>query len=385
MDYQITMLTVSQPIPTGSSGAARYTPWSNSSSTITFHDPVLSTITISDDDAMFESGYYSPGEGQQTLTSDTTFGFGSGAQTVPAGTQLGNFQASYIEDADGNRFVAMFPRTLQSGSIGTELGGHYSVLIFPEPQTDALTGETVYPEFDPNTDYHFDGLRLIGPDSGAGDDQSYPPQDSVPCFVSGTMIETMFGPRAIESLTEGDLIRTRDHGMRWLLWIGSTYFSPEHLDLQPNLRPIRIRANALAPGVPARNLTVSPQHRIFIRSTVAEALFGEAEILVAAKHLVGLPGIEGINPDQGVTYWHMLFDGHEVVMSNGAWSESLFTGPQAMEAVGPVARRQILSLFPQLTDPGFRPKGARRLLTGREGRRLARHHAAVERELVQDY
>lgn len=380
MDYKITMLTVSQAIPTGSTSPATYAPWANSKAEITFQNPTLSTVTITDDDGALNSKYYMPGETQQTLTSATTFGYGSSAVTLPAGTKMSNFQASYLVDGSGNRFIVMFPRTYEGSSIGTEVGGRTSVLIFPQPKTDPVSGEVSYPTFSLTAKYHFDSVRVL---ASTRDGEAYPPQTPTPCFASGTMIDTIFGPRAIETLAVGDMIRTRDHGHRWLSWIGATHLDAARLDLQPNLRPIRIRAGALGNGAPARDLTVSPQHRILVRSSVARSLFGETEILVAAKHLVGLPGIEVIAPEAGVTYWHLLFDGHEVVLSDGAWSESLFTGPMAMESVGPAARREIFALFPQLADPAFRATGARRLLTGREGRKLAQHHARNGRLLVE--
>ncbi|MBU3032271.1 Hint domain-containing protein [Paracoccus sp. XHP0099] len=376
------MLTVSQVIPTASSGNAAHAPWSNSRQPITFHDPVLSTISISDDDPAFESSLYTPGETQQRLSEDTTFGHGAAAETLPAGTQLGNFLASLILDDQGNSFIMLFPRRFDAALPDPGLGGRHSVLIFPQARIDPVTGESSFPVFDPAGSYRFDSVRGIA--NNGRDAQAYPPQDQVPCFTAGTIIETMFGPRGVETLSPGDLIRTRDNGFRWLDWIGSTHLDAARLDLKPNLRPVRIRAGALGPNVPARDLTVSPQHRVLLRSAAARNLFGDTEILAAAKHLVGLPGIEVVRPEAGVTYWHLLFDGHEVVQSNGAWSESLFTGPQAMEAVGPSARREILARFPQLADPDFRPAGARRLLTGRESRRLAQRHARNGRFLVEE-
>ena len=57
-------------------------------------------------------------------------------------------------------------------------------------------------------------------------------------------------------------------------------------------------------------------------------------------------------------------------MSNGAWSESLYIGPQAMLSVSDAARREIMALFPELVR-GTETVPARRLLTGHETRRLA--------------
>lgn len=379
MEYQVTMLTVSQPIPTGIGGTKAYSPWSNSSYPINFSNPQLSTVRIVDDDAKFESGIYTPTENQQTLVNDTTFGFGSQSQTLAAGTQMSNFIGSVIKDQHGDEFFVVFPRSLASGSLGTQVGGKTSVFVFPKPVEDS-EGEVTFPVFSLSNSYTFVRQQQI---NNVEDGVPYAPSEVV-CFAKGTIIDTIFGPRAIETLVAGDMIRTRDNGMRWLSWLGHTTLSRADLDLRPNLRPICIRAGALAPDVPRRDLTVSPQHRVLIRSQIAKELFGEIEVLVAAKHLLDLPGISVMTPDDGVTYWHLLFDGHEIVQSNGAWTESLFTGPQALKSVSDAARQEIFSLFPQLAEPDHVPVGARTLLSGREGRKLARRHAGKTRKLVED-
>lgn len=379
MEYQVTLLTVSQPIPTGSSGTASLQPWANSSLPITFNNPQLSEVAISDDDPEFESGFYTPSETQQTLVNDTTFGYGASSTVLTAGTQMSNFIGSVLEDQDGHKFVAIFPRVFQSGSYGTEVGGRTSVMILPLGETDE-EGNTTYPSFSLANTYHYAGTNVI---TSSQDGVAYAPAD-VQCFVEGTRIRTQFGDRPIEKLRAGDMIKTRDNGMRWLSWIGHTRLSPTDFDLRPNLRPILIRAGALAPGLPQRDLMVSPQHRVMVRSAVARRMFGHDEILVAAKHLLSLPGIDVVAPQADVIYWHMLFDGHEIVMSEGAWTESFYTGPHAIKSMSESARREIFALFPELAQEGYVPASARKLLNGREGRKLAERHARNARCLVED-
>lgn len=84
------------------------------------------------------------------------------------------------------------------------------------------------------------------------------PRQGIPCFLCGTMIETPQGPVAIEDLVPGDLVLTRDRGAQPLRWIGSRGLSGRELAAAPHLVPIRIRAGALAAGVPAADLLVSP-------------------------------------------------------------------------------------------------------------------------------
>ena len=49
-----------------------------------------------------------------------------------------------------------------------------------------------------------------------------------------------------------------------------------------------------------------------------------------------------------MTYYHLLFDRHEVVLAEGAWSESLYTGPEALRGLTPEAREEMAVLFPSL-------------------------------------
>lgn len=95
------------------------------------------------------------------------------------------------------------------------------------------------------------------------------PYSSIPCFVSGTLIETVQGPKAVEALCAGDLIQTRDNGVRPLSWIGGRTVAATG-----RMAPVRITAGAL--GV-ERDLLVSPQHRMLLEGWQAETMFGAAE------------------------------------------------------------------------------------------------------------
>lgn len=204
----------------------------------------------------------------------------------------------------------------------------------------------------------------------------------VVCFGQGTQICTAQGEAAIEDLSEGDLVMTRDHGVQPIRWIGHRHLEEAVLAEHDNLRPIRIRAGALGAGVPDTDLLLSPQHRVLVRSKVAQRMFDAPEILVAAKQLLQIEGIDIARDLHGVTYYHMLFDRHEVVISNGAETESLYTGPEALKAVGPAARDEIFAIFPELQDHDYTPVAARPLASGRMGRKLAVRHAQNHKALV---
>jgi len=203
------------------------------------------------------------------------------------------------------------------------------------------------------------------------------------CFTRGTHIETDRGPVAIEALSQGDLIVTKDSGLQPIRWIGSTVRTQKDLTVVPTLLPISIAAGALGPNMPSQDLLVSPQHRMLIKSRIAERMFGKEEVLVAAKHLIGIAGIEVASDVTEVEYFHFLFDKHEIVIANGAFSESLFTGPQALKSISPQARAEVISLFPELLDVNYSPVACRPLPNKRKAQNLARRHQKNLADLVQ--
>ncbi|CAM3196501.1 Hint domain-containing protein [Paracoccus aminovorans] len=206
--------------------------------------------------------------------------------------------------------------------------------------------------------------------------------EDVTCFVAGTLIETKDGLVSVEDLKLGDLIATRDNGYQPIRWIGSVKLSPAALATQPKLRPIRIKAGALGDNTPSSDLLVSPQHRVLVRSKVALKMFGALEVLVAAKQLLQIEGVDVAADMESVEYFHFLFDRHEVVHSNGAATESLYTGAQALKSVGKAAREEIFALFPQLRDADFTPEPARPMPSGRKARKLANRHLQHDRAMV---
>ena len=205
-----------------------------------------------------------------------------------------------------------------------------------------------------------------------------PPDDHepVPCFTAGVRLLTAKGQRPVEKIAVGDLVETADNGLQPVRWVGSRTLDAVDLAAAPELRPIRIARGALGDGLPKRDIMVSPQHRMLVRSAIAQRMFGADEVLVAAKHLVSLAGVSVADDVTEVTYLHLLFDRHEVVFAEGARSETLYVGAEALRSVGEAARAEILALFPQLAQ-GADTAGARMFLTGRQGRDLAAQHAGV--------
>ncbi|AUM75703.1 hemolysin [Paracoccus jeotgali] len=205
---------------------------------------------------------------------------------------------------------------------------------------------------------------------------------NVVCFGADALIMADGDEVAAGDLQVGDLVETRDDGLQAIRWIGKRHLDADTLAAYPNLRPIRIRAGALGDGLPHSDLIVSPQHRILVRSRIAMKMFGAAEVLVAAKQLVQLDGIDIATDLDSVTYVHFLFDRHQIVLSNGAETESMFTGEEALRSVGPQALAEIMAIFPELAQNHAEAVSARMLVSGRMGRKLAVRHAQNAKPLL---
>jgi Ca2+-binding RTX toxin-like protein len=195
-------------------------------------------------------------------------------------------------------------------------------------------------------------------------------ENVIPCFTPGTLIATPRGERPVEDLKAGDRVITRDNGIQEIRWIGQKALNWRTLGTQPHLRPVLVRKGALGHGLPERDMMVSPNHRVLVANDQTQLYFEEREVLVAAKHLVNNAGIVSAE-SLGVTYIHFMFDHHEVVLSDGCWTESFQPGDFTLKGIGNSQRAEILELFPELKEQaGLQGYGAAR-------RTLKKHEAQM--------
>ena len=196
----------------------------------------------------------------------------------------------------------------------------------------------------PLTDEKAINLNRDGDGNKLGDDKDV----KIPCFVLGTLIDTAEGRKRVEDLKPGDLVLTRDHGYMALQWVGQRAMNESDIAAMPGFAAVILRAGALGPNTPECDTRVSPSHRVLVTGPRAEVLFGESEVLVPAGHLVGNPGIER---DTGaVTYVHIMFDSHQIVLGDGLWSESFQPAQYSLDGLGAEQRDEIMALFPELND-----------------------------------
>ena len=194
-------------------------------------------------------------------------------------------------------------------------------------------------------------------------------ENVIPCFTPGTLIATPRGEVQVERLKAGDKIITRDNGLQEIRWIGQKDLGWHDLLANPHLKPVMIRQGSLGNGLPEQDMMVSPNHRLLVANDRTALYFDEHEVLVAAKHLVGGHGIDAVN-SVGTSYIHFMFDRHEVVLSNGAWTESFQPGDYTLKGMGNAQRSEIFDLFPEL-------KSAAGLAGYQAARKTLKRHEAL--------
>ncbi|MFC6586242.1 Hint domain-containing protein [Sulfitobacter pacificus] len=172
-------------------------------------------------------------------------------------------------------------------------------------------------------------------------------ENVIPCFTPGTKIATPKGERLVQELKVGERVITRDNGIQEIRWVGARDMSGAELEKAPHLKPVLIRQGALGNDLPERDMMVSPNHRVLVANDKTALYFEEREVLVAAKHLTDLEGVDIVEVSQ-TTYIHVMFDQHEVILSDGAWTESFQPGDMSLAGIGKEQRQEILELFPEL-------------------------------------
>ncbi|WP_299936739.1 Hint domain-containing protein [uncultured Pelagimonas sp.] len=306
----------------------------------------------SGDDTLMGSGgddLLDGGDGDDTLSGD------SGADTVSGGAGDDRLFVGAGDDASGGDGDDTFSATASSmaGGDATVTGGEGGetlgdTLNISGPATITMTGDE-----SGNVEW-MDGSMLTFSEI---EEVNY-----VPCFTPGTLIKTVRGEVDVAEIAKGDVILTRDNGYQTVRWAGAKVLDGNDIATNPALQPIRIAKGALGKGMPERDMVVSPQHRVVMSGYAIELLFGEDEVLVAATHLVGRPGISRECPTVGVTYVHFMFDRHELVMSDGTWTESFQPGDLSLAGLDMDQREELLMLFPQLVSPmGREAYGAARM------------------------
>ncbi|MFC7705276.1 Hint domain-containing protein [Plastorhodobacter daqingensis] len=169
------------------------------------------------------------------------------------------------------------------------------------------------------------------------------------CFVRGTRLLTPEGYRPVEQLAAGDVLVDRDGREVTILWVGRDTYALNAASRE-GLFPVEIAANAFGPGLPARAVRVSQQHRIMVKGPELALHFSLEEALAPAKALVNGTTVRLVRDVEVVDYYHVLCEEHAVLMAEGLETESMLLGNQARATLSPEDIDEIDALFPDAAE-----------------------------------
>ena len=140
--------------------------------------------------------------------------------------------------------------------------------------------------------------------------------DNAACYCRGTLVATNRGDVAVEKLQIGDWVVIMSGATRPIKWIGRRSYTGRFILGRKDILPICIKAGALSDNVPRRNLWISPCHAMYFESVHREG------VLIEAKDLVNGTSIVQAERPKAVEYYHVELDSHDVIVAEGAFSET---------------------------------------------------------------
>lgn len=266
-------------------------------------------------------------ESDNTIANDAvSYDLGAGTQTVTFDTGVVyNATITYVDGTTANVTAVVFQDISGNLFLAPELSGNADTAAYEAKPIRSLSLNSVN-----------DDTINLGANRYA---------TAFLCLAAGTLILTPDGERQVETLRDRDEVFTLDRGTRRIqLMVDSP---AEDMAGQGVL----IRAGALGPARPQRDLVVSRQHRVLIAAPLVRRMFGTSEVLVPAFRLIGLPGIE-VAGDVVTTYWNLMMGRHEVLIANGAPVESLLPGPMTLSVLGADGKRRLQARKPSLCRTG---------------------------------
>jgi collagen type I alpha len=229
-------------------------------------------------------------------------GTGGGTGGAGAATSLGGSGAANGQNGTDN------------GSINGGLGG-----LPGEPGAHGYSGTVA--ENSPG--FYLGGAGGGGGGGGIAFATTRGQIDTIQCFASGTLIATPDGQRSVETLQPGDLVTTASGKVAPIVFAGYRHVPCRHHPAPEKVWPVRVRAGAFGPGLPARDLILSPDHAVFLD-----------DVLIPIRHLINGRSIVQESREQ-VTYHHIELPRHDLLLAEALPVESfLDTGGRASFANG---------------------------------------------------
>jgi hypothetical protein len=229
--------------------------------------------------------------------------------------------------------------------------------------------QEAYTSYDPQGHPHapvFNGWDAIN--NVADTSLSHTAPATAPCYCPGTLIRTKRGQKKVEKLKIGDEVMTMSDKARRIKWIGRRSYHGRFALGQKHILPVCIKAGALDENLPRRDLWISPHHAMYLEG-----------VLIEAKDLINGVTIVQAEKVEQVEYFHVELDTHDVIIAEGALSESfidddsrgMFHNAHEYRALYPDLPAETAHYCAPRLEDGYEVEAARRRIDGRAGLRTA--------------
>jgi hypothetical protein len=179
--------------------------------------------------------------------------------------------------------------------------------------------------------------------------------EGINCFCADTKIMTTTGEKPVQDITTEDTLLTVDGVETRVHWLGVQTINP-NVRHPGSVTPVRITSGALGDGLPKRDLRLSPDHALAIDG-----------YLINAGALVNGTTIyrEHNTLSEGLTYYHIETDAHELILAEGVAAETFadFSARVDFENADEASGRVIPEMpLPRISSARLVPEHIRRRL-----------------------
>ena len=212
--------------------------------------------------------------------------------TDPATTTVAD--VTVIGTAEAGSTLTLFDGIELVGTVLVDLTGQWSLPITFDTGLNALSAVATDTAGNVSTPGSFSAML-----------------DPAACFARGTRIAVPGGETPVEALRIGDLVLTGNGTAEPIRWIGRRSYTPPQLLANRHLRKVIIVRDAIAPGMPHRDLAVSPMHALLVDDQ-----------LIPSASLVNGVSIRRDEACAPLTYLHIELDRHDIIFAEGLPAES---------------------------------------------------------------
>ncbi|MGY3614466.1 Hint domain-containing protein [Bradyrhizobium sp. USDA 10063] len=218
-----------------------------------------------------------------------------------------------VKDPDGGDIFA--GDKIKVAKIGADLGGletgKYAFVGAATVQDhgDTISGIIILDSA--GRSFFLTDTQYSGELNGPNGDVTITSGNTTICFMAGTLIGTPAGEVPVEILTRGDQVLTHDGGVATVDWLGIQTVSTRFAD-KMRVLPIRIKAGALAEGVPSRDLLISPDHAVLV----------DGALIQAGALVNGTSIIREHNVPTTFAYYHVEVEDHSLILAENTPAET---------------------------------------------------------------